>query len=339
MARRRHLLTFAGAVAGSLLFAYAIQRAGVADILDGIRRVGWGLLAVIGLAGLRFVVRAECWRLCVPPSTRLTRRQAVSAFVAGDAVGSVTPLGLLASEPTKVFLTRHHLATRESVGSLALENLVYAASVVAMVGIGLLVLLATQPLPAAWWWVAVAALAALGAGAIGAVRVLRGTWREDRGARPWWRERLAGVRMAVLGFSATHTARLWRVFALDLLFHALAVAEVYVTLQWLVVAETGVTLAQAIIFEALNRAVTVAFKFVPFRIGVDEALTGGLATVLAIDPAAGVALAVVRKIRSLFWGGVGLAIVAAHPGRIAERAAFAEAEWAESAETVSRRDR
>ncbi len=118
----------------------------------------------------------------------------------------------------------------------------------------------------------------------------------------------------MLGFSAGHPARLWRVFALDLGFHALAVVEVFLTLGWLL-GDRSPTLAQAIVFEALNRVVTVAFKFVPFRIGVDEALSGAIAPLLALNPAAGVALAVVRKIRSLFWAGVGLMLVATHRGR------------------------
>ena len=62
---------------------------------------------------------------------------------------------------------------------------------------------------------------------------------------------------------------------------------------------------------------TVAFKFVPFRIGVDEALSGRAAPMLAVNPAAGVALAVVRKVRNLFWSAVGLAIIAAHPAEAA----------------------
>jgi hypothetical protein len=161
----------------------------------------------------------------------------------------------------------------------------------------------------------VGTLVALGVAAVVALRLLRGTWDEQRGARPRWRERLASVRMAVLGFSAGSPGRLWRVFALDLLFHALAVLEVFVTLQWLL-GGRAVTLAEAIVFESLNRLVTVLFKFVPFRIGVDEATSGALASVMAIDPAAGVALAVVRKIRTLFWTGIGIVIVAAHPSRV-----------------------
>ena len=88
----------------------------------------------------------------MPPGAGLSFGQALSAFLAGDAVGSVTPLGLLASEPTKVLLTRHHLATSESVASLAIENLIYTASVAAMVVIGLIVVLATVPLTAFGNW-------------------------------------------------------------------------------------------------------------------------------------------------------------------------------------------
>ena len=312
--RRRHLLTAAYTLGGTALFVYVVRSTGVAEILEGTQRVGWGLAAILALAGLRFMLRSACWRLCLAPGATLTYSRALSAFLAGDAIGSVTPLGLLASEPTKILLTRRHLATRESVASLAVENLIYAASVVGMVAIGLAVVLATVPLSAASkWWMAAALLGALAAGSV-ALRLMRGTWDASRGARPRWRERLAGVRLAVVGFSAGHPGRLWRVFALDLVFHLLAVLEVFLTLQWLL-GDQSPTLGQAIVFEALNRVVTVVFKFVPFRIGVDEALSGAVAPMLAVNPVAGVSLAVVRKVRSLFWSAVGLGIIAAHPAQ------------------------
>ena len=310
--RRQHLIAIAAALAGLALFAYAVRRAGVAEILDGIQRVGWGLLAILALAGVRFVIRAECWRWCLPPGTSFPLRRALAAFLAGDAVGNVTPLGLLASEPTKVLLTRHHLATREAVSSLAVENLVYAASVIAMVAVGLVVVAATVPLPRVWLATIVGALMTMGLGAFVVLRAMRGTWDPRHGTRPRWRERLAAVREEVRRFSGGYPQRLWRVFALDLAFHALAVFEVFLTLRW-VLGDRSPTLTQAIAFEALNRIITVAFKFVPFRVGVDEVSAGALAPLLAVNPAAGVALAVVRKVRNLFWAAVGLILVAAHP--------------------------
>jgi hypothetical protein len=310
--RRGHLLTLASALAGAALFAYAVRRAGVTDIIEWIQRIGWGLVVILGLAGLRFVIRAECWRLCLPPTVAFPLPRALAAFLAGDAVGNVTPLGLLASEPTKVLLTRHHLAPREAIASLAVENFVYAASVVAMVGIGLIVLMTNVALPRGWIAGSLAALVAMLSGVAVAVRAMRGTWDPARGTRPRWRARLATIRDEAVRFSGGHPRRLWRVFALDLLFHALAVVEVFVTLQWLL-GNRSPTFVQAIVFEALNRVVTAVFKFVPFRVGIDEASAGALAPMLSVNPAAGVALAVVRKVRNLFWAAIGLVLVAGHP--------------------------
>jgi lysylphosphatidylglycerol synthase-like protein len=310
--RRHTLVTLASALAGAALFAYAVRRAGVADIIDGIQRVGWGLVLILGLAGLRFLIRAECWRLCLPPTVVFPLPRAFAAFLAGDAVGNITPLGLLASEPTKVLLTRHHLAPREAIASLAVENFIYAASVLAMVGIGLVVLMTNVPLPRSWIAGSLAALVAMLAGTAIAIRAMRGTWDPARGSRPRWRERLAAIRDEAVRFSGGHPRRLWRVFALDLLFHALAVVEVFVTLQWLL-GNRSPTFVQAIVFEALNRVVTAVFKFVPFRVGIDEASAGALAPLLSVNPAAGVALAVVRKVRNLFWATIGLAFLAVHP--------------------------
>src|SRR3954470_16636306 len=111
----RRAATAAAVLIGVALFVYAVRVVGGAEIVDGVQRVGWGLLIILALAGARFMIRAECWRLCVPSAARsgdadgpgLTFTHALVAFLAGDAVGSVTPLGLLASEPTKVLLTRH----------------------------------------------------------------------------------------------------------------------------------------------------------------------------------------------------------------------------------------
>jgi hypothetical protein len=138
---------------------------------------------------------------------------------------------------------------------------------------------------------------------------LRGTWSPEQGPRPAWRQRLAGVRQSVLGFSAANPGRLWQAFGLGMAFHVLAVFEVFFTLGWIDPAGAP-SVSQSVVFEALNRVQMLAFKFVPFRVGVDEALSGALAPVLALPAAVGVTLAIVRKVRNLFWAAIGLAIMA-----------------------------
>ena len=315
MARGRHpLFVLAAVLAGAALFTYAIRNVGWANVLSGIYRVGWGLVPILALAGLRFLLRAAAWRLCMPARVKFTLGQAFAAFLSGDAVGNVTPLGLLASEPTKLFLIRHRLATREAAASLAVDFVIYSMSAVTMIVVGATVLLLTVPLSLGLREILIGALLALGLVVAGGLRVLGGTWKEERGERPPWRARLASLRDSVLAFSAGQPRRLWRIFGFDLLFQAVAVTEVYLTLQWLL-PNAPPTLAEAVLFSALDRAVIIAFKFIPFRLGIDEFVSGGMASWLRWDPATGVALAVIKKVRSVVWVGVGLALIAAHPSQ------------------------
>jgi hypothetical protein len=179
--------------------------------------------------------------------------------------------------------------------------------VIVMIAAGLVVMLATVPLSfqmREWSVAGLVVLALVCAVALGVLR--RQAPARAQGAG--WRERVVRLRQTVSELAA-HPARLWRAFALDMVFHGVAVLEVFVTLRWLL-GDRSPTLAEAVMFESLNRVITAVFKFVPLRVGVDEAASGAFAPLVGINPAAGVALAVVRKVRSLFWMGVGLALIA-----------------------------
>jgi hypothetical protein len=86
-------LAVVGAVAGVLLFIYTLQSAGPAQILAQLRKVGQGFLVVLALSAVRMAVRAKAWSLCIEQHERFTFGQAFRAYVAGDAVGNLTPLG------------------------------------------------------------------------------------------------------------------------------------------------------------------------------------------------------------------------------------------------------
>jgi hypothetical protein len=311
------VVTVAGTVLGLVLFVLAVDRVGMDAIVVAVRRVGWGLLVILALGGARFAIRAQCWRWCLLPGVALDFRHAFSAYLAGDAVGNVTPLGLIASEPTKVVLTRHHLATFDSVVSLALENLLYTVSVLAMLALGLFLLLATVAVPGPLRASVIAGLVLIAVAAAGALAMLRAP-ANGRAPGPRFGARFLRMRGELARFAADHPARMARVFSLQLLFHALAILETYLTLEWLI-ADHRPTVAQAILFETVNRLTVVLFKFVPFRIGVDEATSGAAAPLLAATAAAGVALAVIRKTRMLFWSSIGLLLVATHPAGPPER--------------------
>ncbi len=314
--RRRQVVPIAAALVGLLLFTYAIRSVGWSTVVDAVRSVGWWMLAILALSGVRFVLRAAAWRLCMPAHSQFSLAQAFAAFLSGDAVGNVTPLGLFASEPTKVLLIRHRLATREAVSSLAVDVMIYSTSAVTMIAVGLALLLVSVELSLGQREVFLAVIGVLAASVLFVLRMLGGSPRTEGVERPGWRGRLDSLRASVTAFSAGHPARLWQIFGLDLLFQAVAVAEVYLTLVLLLPTDPP-TVVEAIIFGALDRFVVIAFKFVPLRLGIDEWLSGVMARILTLPLAVGVSLALVRKVRSLFWIGVGLALIAAHPSQAA----------------------
>jgi hypothetical protein len=95
----------------------------------------------------------------------------------------------------------------------------------------------------------------------------------------------------------------------EAVFHLVAVLEVLLVLRLLPWGR-GTSVVDAFVLESTGRLIVVAFKFIPYRLGVDEVGSAAVARALAFDPALGVTLALVRRIRVLFWNAIGLVVLA-----------------------------
>ena len=106
------------------------------------------------------------------------------------------------------------------------------------------------------------------------------------------------VESRIYGVLQWPATRILHVAGWEALFHVLAVAEVWMVLRLLPGGEQ-LTLVDAFLMESAGRFVTIAFKFVPYRLGIDEMGSGAVAQVLGLPPATGVTLALVRRLRIL----------------------------------------
>jgi hypothetical protein len=304
---RIHPIAVVATLAGVLLFIYTLQASGPREILRQLRQIGFGFLVVLALSAFRMAVRAKAWSLCVEDTERFTFGQAFKAYVTGDAVGNVLPLGPLASEGTKALLIRRNIATSAAFSSVVLENVFYSISVAIMVMVGTLAfLLGYRPTNAA-----LTITLSLGAVAIVAVVAVWWVLRSE----PRFLSRFLkhdGVRDAedrVFRFTATRKERIGQILMLQFAFHVAAVLEIYFLLR-LLVGNNERTLLMALVLGTVERLIMIAFKFVPLRLGVDHAGSGSIADVLGIGMPVGVTIATVRTARNLFWAAVGLAMLA-----------------------------
>ena len=316
------------AALGLALFVYAIRHAGAGAVADGMARLGWAFAAVVALGGLRFALRAAAWLRCLERGHRLGLRDVFPAVVAGDALGNLTPLGVIVGEPAKALLLRRREPLGRTLPALAVENLFYALSAALVIAGGLAALPLLLQAPGRLWLAATAVALALAALVAGAHWVVRG--RIPAGSALLARLEECGIapRLAARGAERARALedrihalypRTWSgllpVALLELAFHACAVVEIFLVLS--LIGPRQPTLLDAFVLESTNRLIAVVFRFVPLRIGVDEAGTGLLADLLAFGTAAGVTLAIVRKGRMLVWTALGLAAlgVAALAGR------------------------
>ena len=98
----------------------------------------------------------------------------------------------------------------------------------------------------------------------------------------------------------------WRQIACEISFHALSLAESYVTL-WLI---TGMSHPlEAFVLDTVNRIVTIVFKMVPCKVGVDEFGSEIVSRAIGLGPGVGVTLALVRKGRLIVSAAVGLGLL------------------------------
>jgi Lysylphosphatidylglycerol synthase TM region len=298
--------------AGVALFVWIVRAVGSREVLDGFRQIGWGLAIVVILGGLRFATRAMAWMLCFEPPYGLSFRDAFGAVVAGDALGNITPLGPIVGEPTKAAFVRSRVALGPTLTALAIENVLYTLSVAAMIAVGMMALLFRFKLPGELREISEVAIAGV---ALIFATSLWLVWKQpailSRAAAllPGSSARLERIRaleQQVYTFASRRGTAMVPLLGCELAFHVLGVLEAHVTL-WMMQGFPPALLTSFLV-ETVNRLITVAFKFVPMQVGVNEAGSALLTQVLGLGAAPGATLAVVRKVRTLCWIAVGMVL-------------------------------
>jgi hypothetical protein len=302
--------------AGLAVFAAFVWKIGPGEIWSAVRNVGWMFPVIVALGGLRFLVRAWAWTLCVDEPHELRVGHALAAVVAGDAVGNATLLGPLVGEPAKSALVRRHVPLQPALTALAIENIFYTLSTAAMIIAGTIALLFAFDLDPAlrdFSEVAVAALALLIAASL---LVL---WRQPEIISRWLARASPGtkthsslgrLRMLegdIYSFARRRRGAVLPVVLLETSFHALGVLETHLALWMILGAQPAVI--ESFILETANRLITVAFKFIPFQLGVGQVGAGLVTQVLGLGTTSGGALATVRQARMGVWALVGGALL------------------------------
>jgi phosphatidylglycerophosphate synthase len=306
-----------GALAlGGALFGVALYYIHVGTTLETVRRIGIALPLAILLSGLWHLARTWAWAWCFPQPRQVGFLRLARVRLSAEAFSYLT-FGGMVGEPLKVVLLSGSIDARQAAAAVALERIAFLVGTTIIVGVGAVLAMVGLPLTPLWFRVFRAF--AIGAGAISLLTIVvvlgQGTYfrsalqRIDAAlASSFGEGRVARFTAAVtrqmLDLVRGNLTRLLVLVAATGASYLLMALEAYVIVR---ASGTSFTPSGALAVETLSRVASFASAFIPANFGALEA--SSLAAVTAVGAAgAGAALALTRRLRGMFWAGVGLAI-------------------------------
>ncbi len=317
--RLLHLLWLTSLLGAGVLFVYLVRKTGVDLLLEQIRHFGWNFSVLIVLSGARNIVRTEAWRRAIETTEKRPGFWRLFAIrLVSGALTDLTPAGAVFGEGARAYMTTRYLPAPASLSSIALEDLSYLLASGLFILSGIVLWLLELAPSAALPDYATIAVVVLIAFVLLPFVLLRRRWmltsrlihRLKKKARWRFLERYEPTALAfeesLHGFYENRRKAFLGVLGLEFASQFTGIGESF----WILHVTLGHgSLLAAYLVECMYRIITQAFMFIPLRMGVDAGSTALVLKAVGSTAAEGVTLAVIRKIRTLFWDALGLILL------------------------------
>ncbi|HVM96964.1 MAG TPA: flippase-like domain-containing protein, partial [Candidatus Acidoferrales bacterium] len=296
-------------------FAFLLYRIGPATVLANLQLVGFGIVPIVGQELISFCANTlGWWSAFTPPRPPIRFRQLLAARMAGDAVNYVTPTATIGGEFVRTRFLRGHATATELVASVTVAKLAQTIGQIVFIVAGLTFIVGETPLPPTVRHGLLSALAGFVlVTAIFFIMQRRGLFvtvlhllqRFGIAHEPEWAERLTRLDAEIARFHGRDSGPLLQSIACFFVGWCMGAVEIYLILFFL---DVPATIQRAVTIEVLSATIDGILFFVPAKAGTQEGGKVLIFTLLGLDPAKGLALALLRRIRELTWAAVGLLI-------------------------------
>jgi uncharacterized membrane protein YuzA (DUF378 family) len=247
---------------------------------------------------------------------RLSWSRSIGVQLASDACGQLGLAGKLLGEGIRVSLLGSAVPLASGISSCAIDGGMHllTAAVVAVWGISIALL--HFPLSGQWRVYAMflaavlVLLVVLAAVAVASGWRLMGNAARALGRLPQLHNWIIGKEPTIdsaehdlLTFRSEAPTAFWASLILSLLWHALAILEVYLILLFM---RARITLVGAFAMEGLTKVINLVGALNPGNLGTYEGGNMLIANMFGVAATAGLTLALCRRARTIFWAGVGV---------------------------------
>jgi uncharacterized protein (TIRG00374 family) len=310
------MLSVAAVAIGILLFVVTLYYIDLDETVDSAKRLGFALPVILIPGTVWHLLRTWGWAIAFPDTARPRFTRLFRVRLAADAIGFFTVRGL-AGDPLKILLLYDRVTPEVTTASVALERLAFAVISIVLAGVISFFAVRHLAMPGAWdtlfTLTAMGAVVALGI----VVLVARRRSGDYLGRLVILLDRVTGrhleasrvvkfildVEDVLLELLRGDRRRLVILTVLPVVCYSVMAFEVWLVL-WAVGEPIGIMAALTI--ETFARLGSVASAAIPGNLGALEASNAAPVAMLGLG--GGGALALARRIRSLLWAGLGLAL-------------------------------
>lgn len=304
---------------GFYVLYLTVQSVGLDTVTKNIFQLQWRVLPLLPIYPLIFAFNTLGWVYSFPSNLpkHVPFRELYVIRIIGETLNSVIPWAAsMGGEPVKVQLlkSRHQIPLAEGLASILIVHTTFWVSVNLFVIGGLLVSHNTMPLTPILWKSVLAFLLILGAGGVFLLAGLRfGIFEKIHALGEkfkWWGpdsksklNRFIEIDHDIKKFYKGNSKR----FFYSVFFNFLAWFTGTLEVFWIAhILGMDISFGEAWLLEVLIQVLRIVTFFIPSSIGTQE---GGIVLIflqLGFDKTIGLTFAVIRRLREIFWMGVGL---------------------------------
>jgi hypothetical protein len=309
-------LRFFAVLLGFGLLGYLVFRSGPGTVWKQLEAVGWGFALVIFVGGLSQLAKTCAWRQAFTCDiSRLSWFRSFVAQLISDGIGQFGVAGKVVGEGTRISLLGRTVPISNALSAGAIDGALHTFTAVVVTVLGISAILMIGPVSVRWRVYAALLIVGLVSAVILAAVALRnrlplvGRATRAVGRVPrlhtWVSDKQPIIDSAednLLSFRDQAPGAFWATLIFNLLWHMLAVLEVYIILRFM---KAGFTISGAFIVEGLTKVINLVGAVNPGNFGTYEGGSMLIAKMFGVTSTAGLTLALCRRARTVFWAGVG----------------------------------
>jgi len=308
------IIRIVGVIIGALIVTFLIREVGWFNIRHSLGMLGWGYAIVIVYPVSWILLNTAGWRMALHKQfAKIPLLKLAQIRLAGETFNSMLPSGYIGGEPLKAKLLSRWIPVHESASSVLIAKAAQSVGLVLFVGLGLIFGGNKKQQSILHHPATLISLILLTAGITTFIVLLTqrsfsrlGRWLHGLIGHPWLQKqeaKLAALDDSIGVFYREGKSR----FLGSVLWHgagwfagALEVAVIFFMIG------DRIHWREAWFIGAMAQLAAVVGLFSPAGVGLYEGGHYLAASMLGISPVLGLTVALIRRVREIFWNCVGL---------------------------------